>query len=228
MDELLSRYEHVKLRIKSAKEQAGTQNSPTLLAVSKKQGVEKIKQLATFGQFDFGESYVQEAVEKIHHTDGLNLIWHFIGPIQSNKARLIAENFAWVHSVDRLKVLKKLSQFRVDGQQPLNVLLQMKIGGEQSKSGASHDELLILAAEAQKLAHIKLRGLMCIPPASDDFDVQCKYFQTAKLVFDELVGQYSDIDTLSMGMSTDLKAAIVTGSTLVRVGTDIFGPRADN
>jgi len=225
MSDLLDRYEQVKQRIKVAAEQVGGCARPDLLAVSKKHEVAKIKLLAAVGQRDFAESYVQEGIEKINQLRELSLIWHFIGPIQSNKAKQIALNFDWVHSVDRLKVLKLLNQPRPVDQPPLNVLLQIKIGGELSKSGAGSDEILNLAAVTRQFEHIILRGLMCIPPASDDFNVQSKYFQQAKAVFDQLADTYDTVDTLSMGMSGDLEAAIQTGSTVVRIGTDIFGPR---
>ncbi|VAW43795.1 UPF0001 protein YggS [hydrothermal vent metagenome] len=225
MNDLLNRYGQVKLRIKAAAEQAEGLTCPKLLAVSKKHGVDKIKALAAVGQRDFGESYVQEGVEKISQTVELPLIWHFIGPIQSNKAKQIAENFDWVHSVDRLKVLKLLNQTRSELQSPLNVLLQIKIGDEQNKSGVNHDDLLELAAVTEQFERINFRGLMCIPPPSNDFNVQCSYFQQAKTVFDELKDKHASVDTLSMGMSGDLEAAVQTGSTVVRIGTDIFGPR---
>ncbi len=225
MGDLICRYEQVKLRIKKAVDQVAGRQRPLLLAVSKKHGLDKIQQLVAAGQQDFGESYVQEGIAKIGQLQDLALIWHFIGPIQSNKAKQIAAHFAWVHSVDRLKVLKLLNQHRPNTAAPLNVLLQIKIGDEANKSGASYAEVMQLAAQAQQLEAINLRGLMCIPPASDDFEVQCQYLQQAKDVFDELAAKYPSVDTLSMGMSGDLAAAIHTGTTLVRVGTDIFGAR---
>ena len=225
MSDLISRYEQVKLRIKAALLKTDGQAPPDLLAVSKKHGIDKIKALAAYGQLNFGESYVQEGVEKISQLNELPLIWHFIGPIQSNKAKPVAEHFDWVHSVDRYKVLKLLNQHRLESQPPLNVLLQIKIGDESSKSGASEEEVFELANATQPFKNIVFRGLMCIPPPSDDFNIQCNYFQQAKAVFDVLVKKYPDVDTLSMGMSGDLEAAIQTGSTLVRIGTDIFGPR---
>ena len=225
MSELSNRYEQVKLRIKTATQQVKGQVSPVLLAVSKKHGVDKIKALAAAGQRDFGESYVQEGIEKISQLKDLSLVWHFIGPIQSNKAKQIAEHFDWVHSVDRLKVLKLLNQHRPDDLPPLNLLLQLKVGDEESKSGASYDELFELAKFANALNHVVLKGVMCIPPPSEDFSEQCSYFKQAKKVFEDLSAQYSQVDTLSMGMSGDLEAAIQTGSTVVRIGTDLFGPR---
>lgn len=225
MHQLTNRYEQVKARIKAATEQSERVALPVLLAVSKKHGVDKIKTLAAAGQRDFGESYVQEGVEKISQLQDYSLVWHFIGPIQSNKAKQIAEHFDWVHSVDRLKVLKLLNKHRPDNLPPLNVLLQLKVGDEESKSGASSDALFELAKVTESFTGVVLRGVMCIPPASTDFKVQCSYFQQAKKVFEALSAQYNQVDTLSMGMSGDLEAAIQTGSTVVRVGTDIFGPR---
>jgi pyridoxal phosphate enzyme (YggS family) len=225
MNELLTNYQQVQHRISAATEHSGGRSCPDLLAVSKKHSVDKIKILAAAGQRDFGESYAQEGLDKIKQLSGLPLIWHFIGPIQSNKAKLIAPAFDWVHSVDRLKVLELLNQYRGAIQSPINVLLQLKVGSEQSKSGASDAEIFQLAELAQQLKHIVIRGVMCIPPPSDDVVVQSDYFKQAKIVFDKLKSKYPSVDTLSMGMSGDLEAAIQTGSTLVRIGTDIFGTR---
>ena len=225
MNDLLHRYEKTKLRIKTAAEQIDKGKGVELLAVSKKHDVGHITSLATAGQRSFGESYVQEGVAKIGQLSDLSLDWHFIGPIQSNKVKLIAKNFDWVHSVDRLKVLKLLNQYREASLKPLNVLLQLKVGDEASKSGASCDELIRLADELQLCNQLVFRGVMCIPPPSDDFKVQCDYCSQAKYVFDELAAKYVGVDTLSMGMSNDLEAAIQSGSTMVRIGTDIFGQR---
>jgi len=226
MNDLLNRYRQVKLRIKTAAEQIKGGAAPELLAVSKKHSVDKIKILAAEGQRSFGESYVQEGVAKIKELCGLSLDWHFIGPIQSNKTKLIAENFDWVHSIDRIKVLRLLNQYRPDSQGPLNVLLQLKIGDELNKSGAVYDEVLTLADALSQFENITFRGVMCIPPPSDDFEVQCNYFSQTKVVFAELVEKYASVDTLSMGMSNDLEAAVQSDSTLLRIGTDIFGQRA--
>lgn len=225
MSDLLTRYEDVRQRISTAVNQNCDLKPPKLLAVSKKHAVDKIKQLAEAGQRDFGESYAQEAVEKIIQLQDWSLIWHFIGPIQSNKTKLIAENFQWVHSVDRLKVLKLLNKHRPGNQGAINVLLQLKVGNETSKSGASYEDIISLAHSAEQFDNICFRGLMCIPPPSEDFHTQCAYFQSAKTVFDELVKRFSSVDTLSMGMSNDLEAAIAQGTNLVRIGTDIFGRR---
>ena len=227
MSDLSSNYEHVMSRIQAATEHAKRVNAPALMAVSKRHGVESIKALAAFGQVDFGESYAQEGVKKIQLLKELPLVWHFIGPIQSNKVKLIAANFDWVHSIDRMKTLKLLSHHRANVQAPLNVLLQLKIGDEPSKSGATFEGVIELAAHADKFEGVILRGLMCIPPASNDINMQCDYFQEAVDVFNEMASKYPQVDTLSMGMSGDLEAAIQTGSTMVRVGTDIFGKRPE-
>ncbi len=227
MSDLIDNYQQVMARIQTATELAKRVKAPELLAVSKRHDVEKIKALAAIGQVDFGESYAQEGVKKKEQLYEFPLVWHFIGPIQSNKVKLIAPNFDWVHSVDRIKTLQLLNHHRADNQQPLNVLLQLKIGDEPNKSGATYDDVVELAALAENLEGLKLRGLMCIPPASDDFNIQCGFFQEAEVVFGEMVSKYPQVDTLSMGMSGDLDAAIQTGSTLVRVGTDIFGRRPE-
>ncbi len=226
MYDVSTHYEQVLQRIKAATAKAGRAQPPMLLAVSKKHSIEKIKALYRLGQQHFGESYAQEGVAKIQELSNWSLTWHFIGPIQSNKTSMIASHFAWVHSVDRLKILQRLSAQRPSSMAPLNVLLQLKVGDEASKSGASIELLLELAAMGQSLPGMTIRGVMCIPPPSDDFATQKAYCDEAQRAFLQLREQYADIDTLSMGMSNDLEAAIASGATLVRVGTDIFGVRA--
>ncbi len=226
MNQILINYQQVRQRITDAVNKADLEVvEPCLLAVSKKHSLDKIITLAKNGHKDFGESYAQEGVNKIEQCQYLSLIWHFIGPIQSNKAKLIAEYFAWVHSVDRMKIVKRLMKFRSADLAPLNVLLQLKVGDEASKSGASLTELLEMAAAVEVAETLSLRGIMCIPPSSQDFAEQKFYFMQAKEAFDVLKNQYKQIDTLSMGMSNDLEAAVECGSTMVRVGTDIFGKR---
>lgn len=225
MHEIEANYQQVLARIKRASDAAKRANMPKLLAVSKKHSIDKIMALAQLGQLDFGESYAQEGVEKIKQLSELPLIWHFIGPIQSNKTKLIAENFAWVHSIDRMKVLRRLISQRPAGLKPMNMLLQLKIGDESTKSGADLDQIYKMVTVIAAAEHCVFRGLMCIPPPSTDYGVQQAYFQQAKHVYDDLAKKYPAVDTLSMGMSGDLEAAIETGSTLVRVGTDIFGRR---
>jgi pyridoxal phosphate enzyme (YggS family) len=196
---------------------------------------EAILSAAAAGQRCFGENYVQEGVEKIARTrelaPELALEWHFIGPIQSNKTRPIAEHFDWVHSVERLKIAQRLSEQRPAALPPLNVLLQVNVSGEASKSGVAPAAAADLAAAVAALPRLRLRGLMAIPAATDDVTAQRAAFRSLRLAFDALRAALPAVsavplDTLSMGMSADLEAAIAEGSTLVRVGTAIFGQRA--
>ncbi len=197
----------------------------TLLAVSKKQEAHKIEEAYALGLRDFGENYLQEALEKQNTLKDLDLYWHFIGPIQSNKTRSIANHFDWVHTVDRLKIAERLSAQR-ELEAPLNVCLQINIDDEESKSGIAPDELFELAHSVSKLPKLRLRGLMVIPRAQDTFKHQSEAFKKTRLLLSELE-QKLDIrlDTLSMGMSSDLEAAIAEGATIVRIGTAIFGAR---
>ena len=197
-----------------------------LIAVSKTQGADAIAQAYACGQRRFGENYLQEALDKqpqLAHLPGLE--WHFIGPIQSNKTRPIAEHFAWVHSVDRLKIAQRLSDQRPPQLPPLHICIQVNIDDEQSKSGVSLAELPALAAAIQPLPRLVLRGLMAIPAASTDPQQQRRSFAKLRSAMAVLNLQGLAMDTLSMGMSGDLEAAIAEGATLVRVGTDIFGAR---
>ena len=220
-DTLIQRYQAVCRRIKNT----GANQAPHLLAVSKKHPASSVRALYQAGQRMFGESYAQEAIDKMQHLDDLAIEWHFIGPIQSNKTKIIAEHFDWVQSVDRLKVLQRLDRQRPAGRLPLKVLLQLKVGNEESKSGASVDDIYIMYKDAQLLANIEVKGLMCIPPPSDAFEVQCDYFEQACQIFEDIRASDSSFDVLSMGMSGDLESAAATGSTMVRIGTDIFGAR---
>ncbi|MFT5521644.1 MAG: pyridoxal phosphate enzyme (YggS family) [Enterobacterales bacterium] len=197
----------------------------TLLAVSKTHKINKIAEAFAAGQRDFGESYIQEAVEKIIALNEPNICWHYIGPIQSNKTQKIAEYFDWTHSVDRLKIARRLSNQRPESMAPLNICLQVNISAEENKSGVSIEELFEIAEQVNLLPKLKLRGLMCIPTKTDDFDQQRHAFHLMYLLFDKLKNKIPDLDTLSMGMSADFEAAIAEGSTMVRVGTDIFGAR---
>ena len=196
----------------------------TLLAVSKTKTSAMIEQAYLAGQREFGESYIQEAVEKIADLQKFSdIVWHFIGPIQSNKTRLIAENFAWVHSVDRIKVAKRLNDHRSSQDTPLNVCLQVNISGEESKSGIAAEDLKELVEFINSCEHLTLRGLMAIPEKNALTDS----FEKMQQLFVKLKTEQSNIDTLSMGMSGDLTAAIAKGSTMVRVGSAIFGARED-
>ncbi|MEW6992326.1 YggS family pyridoxal phosphate-dependent enzyme [Colwelliaceae bacterium 6441] len=193
-----------------------------LLAVSKTKPATLIEQAYQIGQRAFGENYIQEAVEKIQQLSHLTDInWHFIGPIQSNKTRLIAENFSWVHSVDRAKIITRLNEQRSNQDTPLNVCLQVNISDENSKSGIDVNELEILAQQVFQSEHLTLRGLMAIPRKNDSL----QSFKQMALLFKTLKAKYSTVDTLSMGMSGDLTEAIENGSTMVRIGTAIFGQR---
>ena len=196
-----------------------------LLAVSKGQPLEALQAVAAAGQRRFGESYAQEAVAKVRQLDCPDCEWHFIGPLQSNKAALVAENFDWVHSIDRGKIASALARHRAPGARPLQVCLQVNIGGEASKSGVTGEELPALAEQVAGLPGLQLRGLMTIPRPSDDFDAQRAGFRQLRTAWEDLRARGYELDTLSMGMSDDLEAAIAEGSTLVRVGTAIFGPR---
>lgn len=193
-----------------------------LLAVSKTKPAAAIRQAHAAGLRDFGENYLQEALEKQAELADLPLIWHFIGPIQSNKTRPIAEHFAWVHSVDRLKVAERLSAQRPPQLPPLNVCLQVNVSAEASKAGCSPQELPALAQAVSQLPQLKLRGLMCIPEPTEDPAAQHAAFARLRQLRDSLG---LDLDTLSMGMSHDLEAAIAEGATWVRIGTALFGAR---
>jgi pyridoxal phosphate enzyme (YggS family) len=192
-----------------------------LLAVSKTQSVEQIRSVYALGQRAFGENYVQEAKEKQQGLYDLDIEWHFIGPLQSNKTREVAEHFSWVHSVDRFKIAQRLSRQRPKDLPSLNICLQINVDNEESKSGIDIESLPSLVSEVMELPRLQLRGLMAIPAAKDNYEDQLQSFQyLAKLMSD-----YPRMDTLSMGMSNDMKAAIVAGSTIVRVGAGIFGKR---
>ena len=199
--------------------------SVRLLAVSKTWGADAVRQAHAAGQTAFGENYIQEAVDKITALKDLPLEWHCIGPIQSNKTRLVAEHFDWVHSVDRLKIAQRLSEQRPDHLPPLQVCIQVNVDGGATKSGVSPSELPALAQAVAALPRLQLRGLMTIPePAETPAQMRAVHAQ-AKALWDALRQQGLPLDTLSMGMSADLDAAIAEGSTLVRVGTAIFGKR---
>lgn len=197
----------------------------SLLAVSKTFPADAVREAYAAGQRCFAESYVQEALDKIAALRDLPIEWHFIGPIQSNKTRAIAENFAWAHSVDRLKIAERLSSQRPPGMPPLQVCLQVNISDESSKSGVAPDDAIKLAGEIAALPNLKLRGLMAVPAPSDDEGVQRAAFAGLRGIFDELNRQGLGLDTLSMGMSHDYKAAIAEGATIVRIGSAIFGNR---
>lgn len=213
-------------RIRSAARGCGREpDEVRLLAVSKTWPAAFVREAAAAGQRAFGENYVQEGVSKIAEVGLPDLEWHFIGPLQSNKTRPIAEVFHWVHSIDRFKIAERLSVQRPDSLPPLQLCLQVNISGENTKSGVSPADALSLASRIIQLPRVKLRGLMAIPEATDDFVRQRQAFRQLHELFDYLNTNGLALDTLSMGMSNDLEAAIAEGATLVRVGTALFGER---
>jgi len=226
MDTIGVNLQAVKARIDAAAKQCGRDpGSVALLAVSKTFGADAVRCAHAAGQHAFGENYVQEAVDKITALSALPLVWHFIGPIQSNKTRPIAENFDWVHSIDRLKIAERLAAVRPTTMAPLQVCIQVNIGDEDAKSGVAPAAALALARGIATLPQLKLRGLMSIPPASDDITVQRGHFAQLRRLRDEIAAAGFSLDTLSMGMSADIEAAVAEGATMVRVGTAIFGAR---
>lgn len=223
---LIDNIQTVRTRIeRAAREYGRDPASIRLLAVSKTQPAERVREAFAAGQTEFGENYVQEALAKMAALADLPLVWHFIGPIQSNKTRAIAENFAWVHSVDRLKIAERLSAQRPAGLPPLNVCLEVNISAEASKSGVKPEDLIRQARQVANLPGLRLRGLMAIPRPTERFEDQRAAFHGLRAFIEPLKTQGLALDTLSMGMSADLEAAIAEGATLVRVGTAIFGER---
>jgi len=200
-------------------------NSVLLMAVSKTQSVENILKAYEAGQRDFGENYVQESIEKIVELKNLDITWHFIGKIQSNKSKYIAENFDWIHSIDKISTLKKINDLRKNVEEKLNVCVQVNIDSEDSKSGILVNEVEDFIVKASKFEKLKIRGLMAIPIYHPDYVSQYKTFAKIKNLFDSLIKKNFKLDTLSIGMSSDYNAAIEAGSTIVRIGTSIFGER---
>jgi len=197
-----------------------------LVAVSKKHPAAAIRAAYQCGQVDFGENFLQEALEKLEDLADLPLVWHFIGRVQSNKTRPIAEHFDWVHTVDRLKIAQRLSEQRPASARPLNVCIQVNVGDPQHKAGVPAELAPALAHQVAALPGLRLRGLMCMPPESRDLAVQRGFFRQLAQLRDQIQGQGLPLDTLSMGMSGDMEAAIREGATLLRIGTAVFGPRA--
>lgn len=217
----------VRARIATACRAAGrAPDAVALLAVSKTFGADAVRAAHAAGQHAFGENYIQEAVDKIDALRDLPLQWHCIGPIQSNKTRLVAEQFDWAHGVDRLKTAERLSAQRPPGLPPLNLCLQVNIDGGPTKSGVAPAEALALAQAVAALPRLRLRGLMTIPDPAPDFEAARAVHASARALFDQLNAAGLGLDTLSMGMSDDLEAAVAAGSTMVRVGSAIFGTRA--
>ncbi len=223
---LAHRLESVRARLARACEQAGRKpDEVALLAVSKRHPPQAVADLHALGQTAFGENYASEAVDKMRLLAHLPLEWHYIGPLQSNKTRLVAGHFHWVQSIDRLKLVRRLDAQRPAELPPLQVCLQLKLGDEATKSGASEAELPALAEAVAASERLRLRGLMCIPPAETDPARQRGWFARARTAYEELRQRGHALDTLSMGMSNDLEAAVAEGSTMVRIGTALFGPR---
>lgn len=226
MDKLQNSLQGVKSRIAQAARDAGRDPRDILLvAVSKTFPAEAIARVHAAGQHDFGENYLQEALPKINRLGALGIVWHFIGPIQSNKTRAIAEHFQWVHSVERLKVAERLSAQRPATAAALNVCLQVNVSGEASKSGCAPSEVADLAHAVAQLPGLALRGLMTVPEPTDDPGLQRARFEMLADLRGRIAANGIALDTLSMGMSGDLEQAIAAGATIVRVGTAIFGSR---
>ncbi len=213
-------------RIRTCEQESGrSPQSVRLMAVSKTRPAAAIRAALASGITDIGENYIQEADSKQRELAGESICWHCIGPIQSNKSRTVAEQFDWVHTVDRLKLAQRLSRQRPAERTPLNVCLQVNIDREPQKAGAQPEDLEALADAVAVLPNITLRGLMAIPAPRDDDREQRAVFARVRTCFERLTAQHPQMDTLSMGMSRDFPAAIAEGSTIVRIGTDIFGAR---
>ncbi|HEY5290851.1 MAG TPA: YggS family pyridoxal phosphate-dependent enzyme [Burkholderiales bacterium] len=226
MSTIESNLQAVRARIAAAARSAGREPGDiALLAVSKTFSAGAVRAAHAAGQREFGENYVQEALEKIAELSDLPLIWHFIGPIQSNKTRAIAEHFDWVHSVAREKIALRLAEARPPELDPLDICLQVNVSGEASKSGVAPEEVRPLAEAVRILPRLRLRGLMAVPEPSDDIELQRRRFRGLRLLLQQLNAAGFGLDTLSMGMSQDLEAAVMEGATIVRVGTAIFGER---
>lgn len=226
MQDIPTNLKQVTARIRAAELRFGrAPGSVQLLAVSKTQPAEAIRRAHLAGQRRFGESYIQEALAKMAQLEGCLLEWHFIGPVQSNKTKQIAAHFDWVHSIDRVKIAERLDAQRPPGLPPLNVCLQVNISDEQTKSGIAPAELPALAAAVASLGRLRLRGLMTIPAPCDDLAQQRRPFHTLRMALESLNAQGLGLDTLSMGMSDDLEAAVAEGATIVRIGTAVFGER---
>ncbi|MCW5597534.1 MAG: YggS family pyridoxal phosphate-dependent enzyme [Nitrosomonas sp.] len=226
MTTIATRLQTVKSRIAEAARNAGrSPDDILLLAASKTNPPEKLREAWEAGQIVFGENYLQEGLIKIRALSDLPIEWHFIGPIQSNKTKPIAENFSWVHSIDREKIATRLSSARPESLPPLQVCVQVNVSGEVTKSGVDPEQAVELAAFVSQLPRLKLRGLMAVPELTSATALQREQFQVMRAIFEQLKRDGFDVDTLSMGMSEDMDIAIAEGATIVRVGTAIFGPR---
>jgi len=224
MNTLKTRLQNIQQQIQAARQKYQRQKVE-LLAVSKRHPASAIRELHSLGQHHFGESYLQEALTKITQLSDLRCHWHFIGPIQSNKTQQIAQQFDWVHSVDRVKIAQRLNQQRLADQPPLQICLQVNISAENSKSGCTPEQLPELLAAVSELPNLQLRGLMAIPAPQATFDKQRAELGKLAQIQQQCLQQGYPLDTLSMGMSNDLEAAIAEGATVVRIGTALFGQR---
>ena len=207
-------------KVKSRIDSVQSSQDVELIAVSKTRSINEIQEAVDAGQIHFGENYLQESIDKIKYFEGNGLIWHFIGPIQSNKTNSIANHFDWVHSVDRIKIAKRLSDQRSPSLGLLNILIQVNVDKEETKSGAYIEEIDEIVSEISILPNLSLRGFMTIPKPENS--------ESSFSEMKRLISKYPELDSLSMGMSSDLEVAIENGANLVRVGTDIFGPRSYN
>lgn len=225
MTSISNRLQAILSAIESAKQLAHAHQSVQLLAVSKAQTAAAIREAYDAGQRQFGENYLQEALDKQTQLSDLTLLWHFIGPIQSNKTQLIAQHFDWVHSIDRLKIAQRLNDARANNIKPLQVCVQINISNESSKSGVLVADLEATVAAIIKLPHLQLRGLMAIPAPSQDPTIQRQQFKQVRQCYDNLLALGYKLDTLSIGMSDDYAVAIEQGATIVRIGSALFGAR---
>lgn len=226
-DHLTTRLEQTRARVASAATRYGRNPAEVrLIAVSKLQPVSAIRALYECGLRDFAENYLQEALPKLDALDDIDVTWHFTGQLQANKTRSVAERFAWVHTLDRERIAIRLSDQRPHHAPALQVCLQIRIGDEAGKGGVEPEDALALALSVNKLPRLKLRGLMCIPPPEQTFAAQKAWFDQLVVCFKEITAAGIALDTLSMGMSADLEAAIAAGATCVRIGTALFGERA--
>jgi PLP dependent protein len=228
LTEIVPRLEAVRARIREVAAACGRSgDNLRLVAVSKTHGSEAVRVATGAGQRDFAENQLQEGLRKLLDTQDLELTWHFIGPVQSNKTRAVAEHFAWVHSIDRLKIAERLSQQRPEHMPALQACIQVNTSRESSKSGVRPDDALALARAVSALPRLRLRGIMAIPrPAAADVAAQLEACLEVRAIYEQLRTAGLELDTLSLGMSDDLEAAIQAGSTLLRIGTDIFGARS--
>jgi len=225
MTTISNRLQDILTTIQSAQATNSPGQPVQLVAVSKAQPASAIREAYQAGQTVFGENYLQEALDKQVQLSDLNIEWHFIGPIQSNKTLPISQHFSWVHSVDRLKIAQRLNESRPENFPPLQVCIQVNISNEDSKSGVLPDDLASLATEIRKLPKLKLRGLMAIPAPTQDINQQIAQFKRVRQCYDALLAKGFTLDTLSIGMSDDYPAAIAQGATLVRIGSALFGAR---